>query len=77
MLLQVTEIEFDFDTDDGEPSIDYQSELTSEVVGNIYDIDMSGYDNPDDVEIECVLMEEIECETGWYVKRIDYRHVLS
>lgn len=77
MQLQVTEIEFDFETDEGFPSIDYQSEVIQETLGNIYEIDMDDYDDFDDEDIAYELMEEVSASTGWCIKSIDYRHVLS
>jgi len=69
MLFQVTEIEFDFDSDceDGEEyNILSQDEIVSETIGQIWE-----------AEDEDDLVEEITCATGWCIKSIDYRHVLS
>jgi len=66
MQFQVTQIEFDFEMEDDEyPSEDYQQQLTEEVIG-LWDAD-----DEDD------LVEEITAATGWCIKSIDYRHVLS
>jgi hypothetical protein len=66
MQFQVTQIEFDFEMEDDEyPSDDYQQQLTKEVIG-LWDAD-----DEDD------LVEEITSATGWCIKSIDYRHVLS
>jgi hypothetical protein len=75
MKLQVTEIEFDFETDEGSPSIDYQSEIIHETLGEIYEIDMSDYENPNDDDIAYELMEEVTYQTGWCIKSIDYDYI--
>ena len=69
MLFQVTEIEFDFSSDDdtwGDVDPDYQKEVTEETIGQIWEAD-----DEDD------LVEEITCATGWCINSIDYRHVLQ
>lgn len=68
MKFQVTQIEFDFTTDDlnNLPTLGYQEDITDETIGQIWDAD-----NGDD------LVEEITCATGWCIKSIDYRIVLS
>ena len=63
MKFQVTEIEFDFDYD---IHTDEYNRLMNETIGQIWD----GDDEED-------LVEEITCATGWCIKSIDYRHVLS
>lgn len=64
MQFQVTEIEFDFD--DEELSSFDKDEITSQYVGDIWEAD----DEED-------LVEEITAASGWCIKSIDYRHVLS
>ena len=68
MKFQVTQIEFDFTTDDlnNLPTLGYQEEIIDETIGQIWDAD-----NGDD------LVEEITCATGWCIKSIDYRIILS
>ena len=69
MKFQVTQIEFDFTTDDGEDlelSVQEELEITEETIGQIWDAD-----DEDD------LVEEITCATGWCIKSIDYRIILS
>jgi hypothetical protein len=69
MKFQVTDIEFDFSSDDptwGDIDPDYQQEITEETIGQIWD-----------AEDEDDLLEEITCATGWCINRIDYVHVLS
>ena len=64
MQFQVTEIEFDFD--DEELSSYDKDEITSQYIGDIWEAD----DEED-------LVEEITAASGWCIKSIDYRHVLS
>ena len=64
MQFQVTEIEFDFD--DEELSSFDKDEITSQYVGDVWEAD-----DEDD------LVEEITAASGWCIKSIDYRHVLS
>lgn len=70
MQFQVTEIEFDLSTDDdsiSEEIVDaVQQELQEEYIGTLWEAD-----DGDD------LIEEITCASGWCIKSIDYRHVLS
>jgi len=69
MKFQVTEIEFDFSSDDpswGDVDPDYQHEVTEETIGQIWDAD-----DEDD------LVEEITAATGWCINFIDYRHILD
>jgi hypothetical protein len=69
MKFQVTQIEFDFTDDSGEDlelSVQEELEITDETIGQIWDAD-----DGDD------LVEEITCATGWCIKSIDYRIILS
>ena len=69
MKFQVTQIEFDFTDDSGEDlelSVQEELEITEETIGQIWDAD-----DGDD------LVEEITCATGWCIKSIDYRIILS
>ena len=66
MLFQVTEIFFDFDDPDDEVTLEEYNEIVAETVGQIWEAD-----DEDD------LVEEITAATGWCIKSIDYRHVLS
>ena len=65
MKFQITEIEFDFDEEDEMDAYD-KDRLASQTIGQIWDAD-----NGDD------LVEEITCATGWCIKSIDYRIILS
>ena len=67
MKFQVTEIDFDFDDaylDELDDS--YKQQITEETIGQIWEAD-----DEDD------LVEEITCATGWCIKSIDYRRILS
>lgn len=66
MLFQVTKIEFDFEDDEGVLPEDLQKPIIDDTIGQIWEAD----DEED-------LIEEITCATGWCIKFIDYRHVLS
>ena len=68
MQFQVTDIEFDFTTDDVNnlPTLGYQEDITNDTLGQIWE----AVDEDD-------LVEEITCATGWCINSIDYRHVLT
>ena len=66
MLYQIIDIEFDFDDDEDELDDDYKSDLFDEALGQIWEAS-----DEDD------LVEEITAATGWCIKSIDYRHILS
>jgi hypothetical protein len=66
MQFQVTNIEFDFVDDEGELPIDIQNEILDDVYSIIWESD----DEED-------LVEEITCSTGFCVKSIDYKHVMT
>jgi len=68
MYFQVTEIEFDFTTDDGEYEL--QPSKQEQIIDEVLDTDWYAVDEDD-------LVEEITCATGWCIKSIDYRHVLK
>ena len=67
MQFQITEIEFEFDDEDHQNmTTDEMSIIEDSVIGEIWEAD----DEED-------LIEEITAATGWCIKSIDYRHVLS
>ena len=66
MQFQVTQIEFDFEDEQGALSAGLQEDLICDVQTTIWE----ACDEDD-------LIEEITCATGWCVKSIDYRHVLK
>ena len=63
--LQVTEIEFDFDDEDP-VTAEYAQFMHTETIGQVWE-----------VEDEDDLVEEITCPTGWCIKSINYRHILT
>lgn len=66
---QVTDIEFDFDDDYAEGWQDEpipQEQIVSETIGQIWE-----------AEDEDDLIDEITCSTGWCIKSIEYRYILS
>jgi hypothetical protein len=65
MQFQILYIEFDTDDDDEMTAYD-KDLLNAEYIGQIWEAD-----DEDD------LVEEITCASGWYIKSIDYRHVLK
>ncbi|NBX50789.1 hypothetical protein EBT25_12820 [bacterium] len=65
MQFQILYVEFDFDDEDEMDAYD-KDRLTSEIIGEIWE----AVDEDD-------LVEEITAATGWCIKSIDYRHVLS
>jgi len=67
MKFQVTDIEFDFELeDDLVLNLKEQQELVQQTIGQIWEAD-----DEDD------LVEEITCATGWCIKSLDYRIILS
>jgi hypothetical protein len=66
MIFQVTAIEFDFEDSEGILPEELQKPIIEDTIGQIWEAD-----DEDD------LVEEITCATGWCIKSIDYRHVLS
>jgi hypothetical protein len=87
MKYQITEIEFDFDDScpycggdcysdhdnacdgflgDIDNLVQQQQQTVDETLGQIWDADD-----------EDALVEEITCATGWCIKSLNYRHVLS
>jgi len=66
MLFQITEIEFDFEDSEGILPEEHQKPIIEDVIGEIWE-----------AEDEDDLVEEITCATGWCIKSLDYRIVLS
>jgi hypothetical protein len=73
MMLQVTEVDFDFDddygnVDDEELQIaeDYKNKVVESVVGNVYE-----------VEDEDELADVISDETGWCVRSLNYIQIVE
>jgi hypothetical protein len=66
MTFQVTDIDFDIDCSYDEMTIEDRQELFDEVVGSYWE----AIDEDD-------LIEEITAATGWCIKSIDYRIILT
>ena len=67
MQFQVTQIEFDFTDDIDDPLTDeYKQSVVDETLEGVWE----ACDEDD-------LIEEITCATGWCIKSIDYRHILT
>jgi len=66
MKIQVTKIEFDFECDDVKVTKRVQDALTNYALGKVYEVDH-----------EDEIADVISDDTGWCIKSIDYKHVLS
>jgi len=66
MMYQVTQIEFDFEDDEGVLPDEFQKPIIDDILGQIWEAN-----DEDD------LIEEITCASGWCINSIDYVHVLS
>ena len=64
MLLQLTDIEFDFEDSSGELPYDEQVSVAKSVIGEVFE-----------VENEDELADLISDETGWCVKSLDYLEI--
>jgi hypothetical protein len=67
VFFQVTEIAFDFSTDDCDDLLSDQDQqvLIQDTIGQIFEAD-----DEDD------LIEEVTCASGWCIQSINYRHIL-
>jgi hypothetical protein len=73
LLLQVTEVLFDFDDED--LTSEEQQLVVDNTVGEIFQVQVL---NPnDDDEIADVLVEEVTDFTEWTVVSLNYRHILN
>jgi hypothetical protein len=61
MLLQLTDIEFDFVDSSGELPYDEQVAVSKSVIGEVFEVD-------DEDELADVISDE----TGWCIKSLDY-----
>ena len=91
MIFQITKIEFDFAGDNLFTEND-RLDLIEETIGSIWEVDDEYGPYPEEekqgvinqtmttiweADDEEDLIEEITCASGWCIKSIDYRHVLS
>lgn len=79
MLVQVTKVIFELDSRDIISQPNLQESLQEEYVGQIFDLDMSSYDDGefDDEDVADELLEELSCSSGWLIRSLDYRYVFS
>ena len=68
LLLQVTEVSFDFDEEDFTP--EEQQAVVDSVLGNVFEVEVD--DDDDDEAIANVLVEEVTDYTGWCVFSLDF-----
>ena len=66
MLLQLTDIEFDFEDSSGELPYDEQVAVAKSVIGEVFE-----------VESEDELADVISDETGWCVKSFNYIEIVE
>ena len=77
LLLQVTEVQFDFD--DLDFTAEEQQSVIDSVVGNTFKVLIPDADDPliSDDEMADALVEYVTDLTGWCVVSINYRQVFS
>jgi hypothetical protein len=68
MNLQVTAIEFDFETEDDALTVDEQQQVIDSVLGKVYEVT----DTEDEDLQTYELLEAISNETGWCIHNLDY-----
>ena len=73
LLLQVTEVQFDFDDLDYLP--EQQQEVVDYALGNTFEVEVD--DANDEREVADALVECVTDLTGWCVVSLKYREVLS
>lgn len=74
MKAQVTAIEFDFESDGEILPEPEQKEIIDPILKKIYDLkDFNGTDEA----IAEALVETITDQTGWCIKSLNYRYILS
>jgi hypothetical protein len=66
MLLQLTDIEFDFVDSEGELPYDEQVAVSKSVIGEVFEVDS-----------EDELADAISDETGWCVKSLNYIEIVE
>jgi hypothetical protein len=66
MLLQLTDIEFDFVDSEGELPYDEQVAVSNSVIGEVFDVD-------DEDELADVITDE----TGWCIKSLNYIEIVE
>ena len=71
LLLQVTEVEFDFDEEDFTP--EQQQEVVDYALGNTFEVEVD--DANDEREVAYALVECVTDLTSWCVVFLNYRQV--
>jgi hypothetical protein len=71
LLLQVTEVQFDFDDLDFTP--EQQQEVVDYALGNTFEVEVD--DPNDDDEVANALVECVTDLTGWCVCSLDFVHL--
>jgi exoribonuclease R len=71
LLLQVTEVEFDFDEEDFTP--EQQQEVVDYALGNTFEVEVD--DANDEREVAEALVECVTDLTSWCVVSLNYRQV--
>jgi len=73
LLLQVTEVEFDFDEEDFTP--EQQQEVVDYALGNTFEVEVD--DANDEREVADALIECVTDLTSWCVVFLNYRQVTN
>lgn len=77
--VQVTEISFDCSLDDEDwteqDQLETEENLPKAYVGQIFEVEVT--DDANDEEVAYELCEEVSSTSGWCIKSIDFRHILS
>ena len=71
LLLQVTEVEFDFDEEDF--TVEQQQEVVDYALGNTFEVEVD--DANDELEVADALIECVTDLTSWCVVFLNYRQV--
>jgi len=76
VLLQVTEVSFDFDDfDEEEFTAEERQEVVDAVVGNVFEVEVD--DNDTEEDVANALLEHVIDHTGWVVVSLDFRQVVT
>ena len=80
--VQITAIEFDCSLDESviddwteKDQIETEETLLRAYLGQVFELEVSDDATDDDIVDE--LLEEVSSASGWCIRSIDYRHVLS
>ena len=73
LLLQVTEVEFDFDEEDF--TVEQQQEVVDYALGNTFEVEVD--DANDELEVADALIECVTDLTSWCVVFLNYRQVTN